>query len=143
MERPQLTAEIGANIRAARQTRGLALAAVAGKAGVSVATLSRMENGKQAVDAALLVVVATIIDTPPAVLLGGAVASANAEAVIASLVIMADDERRRVIRSAVEHRSRTATADELIGEVVADLEAAAEKLVAIKRAVKKSRRRYS
>lgn len=44
---PTQLAEIGARLRLARKDRNLSLASVAGRANISAATLSRIENGKQ------------------------------------------------------------------------------------------------
>ncbi|MDY0910686.1 XRE family transcriptional regulator [Microbacterium sp. CFBP9034] len=46
---------VGARLRAARQAKGLTLEEVAGRAGMSVSTLSRLESGKRQASLALLV----------------------------------------------------------------------------------------
>ncbi|HEX8409224.1 MAG TPA: helix-turn-helix transcriptional regulator [Thermoanaerobaculia bacterium] len=69
--RRQLAAGIGASIRDARRAQALALSDVARDADISAATLSRIENGKQSVEAALLVVLADVIGFPAASLLTG------------------------------------------------------------------------
>lgn len=62
---------IGGSLRRLRLERQLSLAGVAGQAGVSVATLSRVETGKQNVDVALLMTIARILGVAPAEILGG------------------------------------------------------------------------
>jgi transcriptional regulator with XRE-family HTH domain len=62
--------EVGGALRTARQSRHLSLSDVAVKAGMSVATLSRIETGKQNVDVTLLVALAHILRVAPATLLG-------------------------------------------------------------------------
>ena len=52
---------IGERIRELRQAQGLSLADVAGKAQISVATLSRIENDKQSVDLGLFLILAKIL----------------------------------------------------------------------------------
>ena len=52
---------IGEKIRELRQAQGRSLADVAGKAKISVATLSRIENGKQSVDLGLFLVLAKVL----------------------------------------------------------------------------------
>ena len=61
---------IGEKIREARLAQDRSLADVAAKAKVSVATLSRIENDKQAVDLALFLTIARILNTTPTELLG-------------------------------------------------------------------------
>ena len=55
---------IGEKIRELRQAQGRSLADVAGKAKVSVATLSRVENDKQSVDLGLFLVLAKVLQIP-------------------------------------------------------------------------------
>ena len=52
---------IGEKIREVRQAQGLSLADIAGKAKISVATLSRIENDKQSVDLGLFLVLAKVL----------------------------------------------------------------------------------
>lgn len=61
---------IGARIRELRQAQGRSLADVAGKAKVSVATLSRIENDKQSVDLGLFLILAKVLRVAPGELLG-------------------------------------------------------------------------
>jgi transcriptional regulator with XRE-family HTH domain len=56
---------IGDRLREVRQAQGRSLADVAGKANVSVATLSRIENDKQSIDINLLLALAKILDVSP------------------------------------------------------------------------------
>ena len=65
-----LTPLIGERIRELRQAQGRSLADVAGKAKVSVATLSRIENDKQSVDLGLFLVLAGILQVAAHELLG-------------------------------------------------------------------------
>ena len=52
---------IGERIRELRQAQGHSLADIAGKAKISVATLSRIENDKQSVDLGLFLVLAKVL----------------------------------------------------------------------------------
>ena len=65
-----MTAMIGQRIRELRLAQGRSLADVAGKAKVSVATLSRIENDKQSVDLALFLMLAKVLQVTAAELLG-------------------------------------------------------------------------
>jgi transcriptional regulator with XRE-family HTH domain len=61
---------IGERIRALRQAQGRSLADVAGKAQVSVATLSRIENDKQSVDLGLFLLLAKVLQVGANEILG-------------------------------------------------------------------------
>lgn len=62
---------IGEKIRGIRMEQARSLAEVAGKARISVATLSRIENNKQSVDLGLFLVLAKVLKVTPAEMLGG------------------------------------------------------------------------
>ncbi|HEX6084417.1 MAG TPA: helix-turn-helix domain-containing protein [Thermoanaerobaculia bacterium] len=62
---------IGERLRQFRQAQGRSLADIAGKAKVSVATLSRIENDKQSLELNLLVTLAKILQIAPAEFLNG------------------------------------------------------------------------
>ena len=57
---------IGEKLRLARHERELSLQEVAAKAKISAATLSRIENGKQAVDVEMVVLISRILKVNPA-----------------------------------------------------------------------------
>lgn len=61
---------VGENIRAARQAQHLSLTDVAGRAGMSAATLSRIETNKQSLDLGVFLTLARILRRPPHELLG-------------------------------------------------------------------------
>lgn len=54
--------QLGENLRRLRQDRSLSLRHVAGQAGISIATLSRVETNKQNLDVDLLLTLAEILD---------------------------------------------------------------------------------
>jgi transcriptional regulator with XRE-family HTH domain len=60
---------LGMAIREIRKAKGLSLQVVSDKAGKSVATLSRIEAGRQSVDVGTLMVLADILDFSAGVLL--------------------------------------------------------------------------
>lgn len=60
---------IGVRIRELRQTQGWSLADVAGKAKISVATLSRIENDKQSIDLGLFLLLAKVLQIAPSEIL--------------------------------------------------------------------------
>lgn len=57
--------QIGDRLRQSRRDRRLSLQQIADNAGISAATLSRIETGKQSLDVALFLRLAEILDTPP------------------------------------------------------------------------------
>jgi transcriptional regulator with XRE-family HTH domain len=61
---------LGERIREARLAQNRSLADVAGKANISVATLSRIETDKQSVEVGLFINLARVLDIPPTELLG-------------------------------------------------------------------------
>ena len=68
---------VGEKIREVRQSQGRSLAEVAGKAKISVATLSRIETDKQSIDVDLLVVLARILGVDARDILGSDDADAD------------------------------------------------------------------
>ena len=60
-----MTGMIGERIRELRQSQGRSLADVAGKAKISVATLSRIENNKQSLEVGLFLLLAKVLDVSP------------------------------------------------------------------------------
>jgi len=60
---------VGERIRGTRQAQSRSLADVAGKAKISVATLSRIENNKQSVDLGLFLILARVLDVSATALL--------------------------------------------------------------------------
>jgi transcriptional regulator with XRE-family HTH domain len=61
---------VGENLRAARQDQHLSLSDVAERAGISAATLSRIETSKQSLDLDIFLTLAKILKRPPHELLG-------------------------------------------------------------------------
>ena len=61
---------LGIRLRQARQSRSLSLSEVASRAKISVATLSRIERDKQAIDLGMFLTLSRILKTPPHELIG-------------------------------------------------------------------------
>jgi transcriptional regulator with XRE-family HTH domain len=97
---------IGEKIRHTRNAQQRSLADVAGKAKISVATLSRIENEKQSVDVELLLTLARVLKTRPTDLLVDNAAEAAHDAV--------DPLARRI--AGLEVRERTELWRELAAE---------------------------
>ncbi|HEX7151224.1 MAG TPA: helix-turn-helix transcriptional regulator [Thermoanaerobaculia bacterium] len=142
MDRPQLTEQIGANLRAARLHSDTSLAAVAGDAGISTATLSRIENGKQSLDVTLLVVLAAIVGASPASIVGvGESLPSDERALVAALRAVEPAQQRRIMRAVERDGSATTPAAQLMEEVAEHLAAATIKLKAARRQMARERRR--
>lgn len=112
------TPEVGAALRLARQARRLSLSDVAGKAGMSVATLSRIETGKQNVDVSLLVNLAHILHVSPAALLeGGGDGRQPATVLAEELALLSPAERARVLASALKQSRQDGSKEALHARV--------------------------
>ncbi|MFZ2491326.1 MAG: helix-turn-helix transcriptional regulator, partial [Thermoanaerobaculia bacterium] len=80
---------IGEALRSVRTARAMSLSEVATAAGISTATLSRIETGKQSLDVAVLVRICAILHVPAAQLLGGeAEGRTSEEALVSSLAAL-------------------------------------------------------
>jgi transcriptional regulator with XRE-family HTH domain len=130
--RSHFTGAIGTNLRDTRRQKELSLHQVAGDAGISTATLSRIETGRQSLDAALLLVLAGILDVPTSALLGTPETRRDVEAAIATLLRMAPVLRKRVMRTVGQGDLKAVDAADLIEAALEDLAAAGEKLAIAK-----------
>jgi transcriptional regulator with XRE-family HTH domain len=88
---------VGNRIRDNRNGQRRSLADVAGKAGVSVATLSRIENNKQALDLELFLRLARILKIAPSELLGDE-AEGDSEPLAEKLARLSRTERTKLWR---------------------------------------------
>lgn len=112
------TPEVGVALRMARQARRLSLSDVAEKAGMSVATLSRIETGKQNVDVSLLVNLAHILHVSPAALLEGTGDGRQPTVVLAEeLALLSPAERARVLASALKQSRKEGSKEALHARV--------------------------
>ncbi|HET7434239.1 MAG TPA: helix-turn-helix transcriptional regulator [Thermoanaerobaculia bacterium] len=108
MTRP---ASVGDNLRHARFDLGLSLADVAQKAGISVATLSRIETDKQNLDVVLLTKLARILGVPPGEMFGP-VTDTDRAAVTRRLARLPSKDRARAFSDA--SRGSGMTVDDLL-----------------------------
>jgi transcriptional regulator with XRE-family HTH domain len=89
---------IGERLREARETRGLSLTDVAGKAHVSAATLSRIENSKQGLDFGLFLALAKALAVAPADLVGADDADEASDPLVAKIAQLPTSDRARLWR---------------------------------------------
>jgi transcriptional regulator with XRE-family HTH domain len=94
---------VGENIRSARQDQHLSLTDVAGRAGISAATLSRIETNKQSLDLGIFLLLAKILKRQPHELLDEE--DNNGEVPLASKIAsLGSPERTRLWRDVTAAR---------------------------------------
>ena len=129
---------VGAGLRSARLSRRLSLNDVASQAGISTATLSRIETEKQNVGVALLVALSGILGIAPATLLDGDGDGRNgtANALIDELAMLTPGERAQVVAESMKQARRKSRREGLharIDVLVAALELIHEELIELRR----------
>lgn len=103
---------IGERLRDARETLGLSLTDVAGKAHISAATLSRIENSKQGLDFGLFLVLAKVLTVSPADLVDSDEdhgENENHDPLVAKIAQLATSDRARLWRDLAESRRASRT----------------------------------
>lgn len=137
------TPEIGVALRMARQARRLSLSDVAAKAGMSVATLSRIETGKQNVDVSLLVNLAHILHVSPAALLEGNGDGRQSTVVLAEeLALLSPAERARVLASALKQSRKDGSKEALharVESLLTTLDLIREELLHVRKDIRRGR----
>lgn len=139
---------IGARIRGLRQAQGRSLADVAGKAKVSVATLSRIENDKQSVDLGLFLVLAKVLQVAASELLGseGTSEAEDKADPLARRIAMLETKKRTELwrevaaeRRAQRGRGRTLRTDSAsqVEEMLAQIDFLREELEIVRKSMKK------
>ena len=113
---------VGDRIRQVRTTQQRSLADVAGKAEISVATLSRVENNKQALDLELFIRLAKILKTTAADLLGDDRDSTGGPPLAEKLAILSPTERAKLWRDLTSARKASATKGQAVEQVLAQVE---------------------
>ena len=139
---------IGVRIRELRQAQGRSLADVAGKAKVSVATLSRIENDKQSVDLGLFLILAKVLQVTASELLGSAGNGQGDDGVdpLARRIARLETRKRTELwrevaaeRRTDRLRARTARAEgaQQVDELLAQVDFLREQLETMRRGMKK------
>lgn len=130
--------QVGESLRRARRQRDLTLADVAEQAGISPATLSRIETNKQRVDVSVLMKLAGILGVPPAELFREG-EDEDLHALAGRLSRLNPLERATVIREASRHDTRQQLASR-IEELLQTVDLLREELVSMQRHVPTARR---
>ena len=95
---------IGERIRESRQGQQLSLTDVAGKAGISAATLSRIETSKQGLDLGLFLSLARILKALPHELIGDEEQEQTPDPLAKRIAALASSERARLWRDLASAR---------------------------------------
>jgi transcriptional regulator with XRE-family HTH domain len=135
---------IGERIRAARASQRLSLSDVASRAEISIATLSRIETSKQALDVELFMTLAKILKTTPRLLLDDD-ETPNATISLASQIeALGPKERLRLWRDlAAARRSRPARmiaardVEHQVDELLAQLDYLRDEITSVRKRLRK------
>lgn len=137
---------IGERLRQLRQAQGRSLADVAGKAQISVATLSRIENDKQSLELNLLLTLAKILHFPPGDILNNANGDGDDSDPLARRIATLETKKRAELwrdlaaeRRAQPSRVRPTVRDvaEQVEEVLAQVDFLREELEIVRRRIRK------
>jgi transcriptional regulator with XRE-family HTH domain len=105
-----MTTMVGEKIREARLAQDRSLADVAGKAKISVATLSRIENDKQSLDVGLFLSLARVLEVPTQQLLRDDTNEPDADPLARRIASLGNRERLELWRDlAAERRTKRTT----------------------------------
>jgi len=135
----QAKTELGPTLRRLRQERQLSLMQMAGKAGVSVATLSRVETNKQSVDVELVTTLARILGVAPSALLGGSGEDGDGIGSLARrLASLRPEERTKVFVESSRRRDTRQLAS-VLDDLLSTLDILRDELMQVHRVVKRKR----
>ena len=143
-----MTPMIGEKIRETRQAQGRSLADVAGKAKISVATLSRIENDKQSIDLGLFLVLAKVLQVAAHEMLGpdeNADGDGNVDPLARKIATLQTKQRTELWkdmaseRRAQRSRNRDARADvsQQVEEMLAQIDYLREELEGVRKRIRK------
>ena len=136
---------IGERLREAREMRGMSLTDVAGKAHVSAATLSRIENSKQGLDFALFLVLAKVLAVAPAELVGPD-DEGSADPLVSRIAQLSTFDRTRLWQDLAEarrnsrqsrHTRHSDTTSQQMEELFAQFDFIREELEAVRASIRK------
>lgn len=133
---------IGEALRSARTAKQMSLSSVAQRAGISVATLSRIETNKQNIGVGLLIELAAILGVPPAAILPGTEQPAHSrrDVLVREISNASPYERAQLFIEIARHsRSTTARGDlnAHMDTLLSAVDLMREELLALRRAVRR------
>lgn len=130
---------IGNTLRRLRAARGLSLAGVAEQAGISTATLSRVETNKQNLDVELLLALARILRVPAGEILGDGVDGNDPDTLARRLSELRPADRTKVILQSARRR-RPNELQTTLDDLLATVELLRDELLSVQRAVRRRKR---
>jgi transcriptional regulator with XRE-family HTH domain len=138
---------VGSKIREARQAQQRSLADVAGEVGISVATLSRIENGKQTLDLELFLSLSRVLKTAAPEFLGADGQQSRTDSDLARQIAALGPRGRTQLwqnlaseQRAVRARSRRESDQQLgshVEELLAQLDFLREELESVKKRLRR------
>lgn len=137
---------IGERIREARLAQDRSLADVAGKAQISVATLSRIETDKQSIDLGLFLSIAQVLQVSPQQLLGEIAAGNGGDPLARRIAALGSRERQELWKELAEERrtqrgkrrgAEMKQVGQQVEELLAQIDFLREELESIRKHVKK------
>ena len=133
--------QVGETIRRIRVARELSLADVARKAGVSVASLSRMETNKQSVDVSLLETLADILGVTAASVLGeaGGNGHGDPDELAGRLSALSAPERTRIFLASSRRRD-SKQVGAVLDDLVSTVDLVRDELLQVQRNIKRRKR---
>jgi transcriptional regulator with XRE-family HTH domain len=138
---------IGNKLREVRQSQSLSLTAVATKARISAATLSRIETNKQGVDLGLFLILARILRAAPNDLLSEEDLNDRADPLVLQIASLQANDRTKLWRELAaqrraqrsSHRSDIRNLGQQVEELLAQIEFLQEELEGVRTRVKRRR----
>ena len=131
---------VGPTLRRLRTERSAALSAVAEQAGISIATLSRIETNKQSIEVGLLLTLARILGVSAADILASGDEHDDVEVLSRRLAALSPDARTKVFRKSLPRR-KPKDLQPAIDDLVLTVEMMREELLSVQRAVRRRGRR--
>lgn len=136
-----LSNDVGETLRRLRTDRELSLAGVAQQAGISVATLSRVETNKQNLDVGLLMTLARILGVPAGEILGNGGDGNDHDALARRLGALRMPDRTKVFLQSSPKRHGQKDLQATIEDLLSTVDILRDELEAVQRAVRTRRKR--
>lgn len=137
---PPVPSPIGPTLRRLRTDREVSLATVADQAGISVATLSRIETNKQGIDVSLLLTLARVLGVAAADILGSADDRDDLESLSSRLAALPADARTEVFLQSGRRRKARGL-QPVLDDLVSAIEVMRDELVSVQRTMRKRDKR--
>lgn len=134
------SATVGPALRRLRTERNIALAAIAEQAGISIATLSRIETNKQSIEVGMLLTLARILDVPAADILDSGDGYDDVEVLSRRLAALPPDARSKVFRNSAPKRN-TKDLRPALDDLISTVDMMREELLNVQRASRRRKKR--